>query len=176
MRILITLTVVLLAALPLTAQSYIVGANIGVGTMEDIDENRHNFDTREFMAGWFTEDDTILNLRLGQVEEGSDVSDASPELDYFAVTVDYLFYDKVFTTGFFLGPAYYDGEVSYAVEGESGRTIEDENLVGAIGGIETFFPLSRRLELFFQVSGHYLPLEREAEILLGFSGGLTYTF
>lgn len=173
----ITVTLLFLTlAIPLTAQSYILGGSIGVGTVEKLEESRNNLDVKEFLAGWFLEDDTILTLRLGSLEPGSDKDDVSLDFNYYAVTVDYLFYDRMFATGFFAGPAYYDGDVYRRDPSSDSETVTGESEFGATAGVESMIPLSQRIHLLLQLSGHYLPFEEDSELALGITGGLSIQF
>lgn len=185
MRIKIWILALLLAAFPLFSQNYRLGGALGVGsnvTDSDAGLSDSNFEPRELHFGWYKTSDTILTFRAGQLEPGSDISMGTPDFTYYALTVDYLFYDEMFSTGFYLGPAYYDGEVSWKIDsgdvgtGENQFELSEESQLGVTGGVETFIPVLKHLDLFLTLSAHYIPLDREHQIYAGVLGGLSIKF
>jgi len=169
---------VLLTTLPLAAQTYVVGGTMGVASnaTESINPGDHNFDTREFHFGWFMEDDTLLVFRYGQIENAGDYGSVGLDFDYYAFTVDYIFVEKFFTSGVYLGPAYYDGTGYWALPWQETPVEKEESKIGATAGIESFIPLSTRVDLTFQISAHYLPLEEEDQVTVGILGGFSFKF
>ena len=143
------------------AQNYTLGGMYAIGSVSTEEKNveKQDLEFLEAFAGMFLDESTILQVRAGRM----DPRKAEPvqlDLDYAAFTVSYMFDTALGQQGFYLGPSYYTGDlISNALQPEGEPVRESVDKLGATGGIEGFFPLTQTLQIYGQVSGHYIPIE-----------------
>ena len=132
-----------------------LGSNVSSG--EQVDKQDLKF--REFFAGLFIEETTVLQLRVGKMQPRK-ISDTQLDLNYVGVTVSYLFDTSIGQEGFFAGPSYYTGHLIYpdVTQPDQPPLRVSVSKIGAMGGVEGFFPITNTFRIYGQIAGHYIPV------------------
>ena len=161
------------------AEPYVMSFSVlgGIGGPLDADEPDPGMSQRslELQLGLVTEPRTLLNLRLGRIDFGSD--DAlggflDPQLEYATIAGEYRFYKNWYDSGIFLGLGGY--RLTGIVGGPAGRE-DDETAIGLTGGVTGEFEITRHFALLGQISGHYVDLD-ESPIFATAMGGVSLRF
>jgi len=143
------------------AQNFSVGGLAAIGSNvthgEQVDKEDLKF--REFFVGLFIEENSLLQVRIGKMEPRK-ASDTQLNLDYVGLTVSYLFDTTMGQEGFFAGPSYYSGHLIYpnATQPDQPPAMVSVSKIGAMGGVEGFFPISGTFNVYGQIAGHYIPV------------------
>ena len=166
-RWLLLASLLLLPALA-AAQPFQFGINLGVA---DPQEDGFDFDMndsfREVYFGARIDENSYFNVKLGQI-----ATDVSPidetqdgDLDYVQGLVEYQFDEIWGSSALFLGPGLYRAKL-----GE-----EDDTQVGVAGGVNTTFPLTRRMGLQLELAYHWVNFEEETQFITA-GVGLKFAF
>jgi len=120
-----------------------------------------------------TEPATQVGLRIGRINldkqsQFGSLHDAG--LTYATIGGEYRFRESYYESGLFLGLGAYRLNGTRA-DGRSG----DQTSVGLTGGVTGEIPLTSRLGVLLELSGHYVNL-REAKLYGIAHGGLTFHF
>ena len=124
----------------------------------------------ELQVGLVTEPRTLLQVRLGRIDFGSDDQLGGfldPQLEYATISGEYRFYKNWYDSGIFLGLGGY--RLSGIVGGPSGAE-DDDTAIGITGGVTGEFELTRHFALLGQISAHYVDLDESPLFANGLAG------
>jgi hypothetical protein len=170
----VALTVGLAASPARAVEPYLVTVGLlgGVGGPLDADDPDPGTTqpALELQVGYITEPRTILALRVGRLDFGSDDqlgNTFDPQLSYITLAGEYRLYRNWYDSGLFLGLG------NYRLTGEdaAGRD-RHESSWGVIGGATAEFEMARHVSLLTQLTGHYADVEGAqlfATVMAGFN-------
>lgn len=142
---------------------YTVGLMAGLGGSN---ENDPNTDLKNFsFQALFTmkiDSGTVWGVRVGRLDLDTEIDALDSELSYLTVAGEYLYHDRGFESGLYLGLGFYD----YA----GGPALEDETSIGLAVGVTGELDLNDRFSVLFELSGHYAGLDRSQFLLMGHVG------
>ncbi len=145
------------------AHTFNVGLMAGLGGAS---EDNPDFDLTNFswqaLFSMRIEPNTLWGVRVGQVDLDSDVDTFDSELTYLTVSGEYLFADRFYDSGLYLGLGFYDFS--------GGPVLGDDSALGAVLGVTGDFELSQRFNLLAEVSVHYADLDVTQFFLIGHVG------
>ena len=151
------------ASLAQSAHTYTVGLAAGLdGSSEDeLDFDLTNFSWQAIFS-MRIEPSTQWGVRVGQVDLDSGVDVFDSELNYLTLSGEYLFADRFYESGLYLGLGYYD----FA----GGPALGDDNALGGVVGVTAGFELTPRFSLQTELSVHYADLDHAQFFVLGHVG------
>jgi len=144
------------------SQDFILGGMCGIGSTvaEEANVDKQDLKLTEVFVAIFTEESTLLQLRAGRIK--TRIADPTQmDLNYVSFTVNYLFDNPLGQYGLFAGPAYYTGKISYPnpIQPNTEPIQQEGHKLGAMAGVEGFFPLNQTFQIYSQISWHYIPLQ-----------------
>ncbi len=161
------------------SQNLQIGGALGIGSSVDGSTEVEKTDLKEKSFYLFVnlEEDTFLQFRGGTLKTRKENLPKSYDLNYYGLTVTYTFDTPVGNAGFFGGITYYDGKIEMVItqgDNQVVRRIEVGEL-GAMAGMETFIPLTKRFSIYLDLELHYIP-EEGSDFALNFQGGFLIKF
>ncbi len=166
---LVTLLGLLLAVLwPVASQAqnthtFRVGLMAGLGgaSEDELDYDLTNFSWQAVFS-MRIEPSTLWGVRVGQVDldSGADIFDS--ELNYLTLTGEYLYADRFYESGLYLGLGFYDFD--------GGPALSSDNALGVVVGVTGSFELAKRFDLLTELSIHYADLNATQFFILGHVG------
>lgn len=145
--------------------TYSVGLMAGLGgTFEDTPD--FGFDNFGWQA-FFTmkiETSTRWGVRAGEL--GLDAGALEADLRYVTLSGEYLFADRWFESGLYIGLGAYDVDAPL---------LGDDSSLGLVVGVTADFALAGRFSLLLELSGHYADLDAAQIFVMG-HGGVAYRF
>ncbi len=151
------------------AQPYQFGVLAGGGrSMEEGFKFEFDEGVREVFFGTRIDVDTMFNVKLGQTDTptgpaGEPVDDG--KIDYVLGQVEYEFDEVWGSSAIFAGPGVYRLRAG---------DLEETN-IGAVAGINTGFPVTRRMSLMVELAYHWVNFE-ESYTFLTATGGVRFAF
>lgn len=145
------------------ADSFTVGLMAGLGGSAE-NEPDTGFDN----LGWqalFTmklDNSTVWGVRAGVLKLDADGEDLDSDLTYLTLSGEYLYVEGGFQTGLYLGLGFYDLS--------GGDALGDDTSLGLVLGITGHVPVSERLSVLLELSGHYAALDQTQFLLMGHVG------
>ena len=142
---------------------YTVGLMAGIGgsTESDPDTGLDNFSWQALFA-MKLDLNTLWGVRLGQLDLESDADLPDGELSYLTLAGEYLFADRFYDSGIYLGLGFYDFD--------GGSVLGDDSSLGAVLGVTGDFELTDRFSLLLELSAHYADLDQAQFFLIGHVG------
>ena len=162
------LGLLVLALLPASSQAqsfkpYTVGLMAGVGgsTESEPDTGLGNFNWQAMFA-MKLDLNTLWGVRVGQLDLESDADLLDGDLTYLTLVGEYLFADRFYESGLYLGLGLYDFD--------GGPVWGNDSALGAVLGVTGDFELTERFSLLAEVSVHYADLDHTQFFLMGHVG------
>ena len=154
--------------------TYSVGVLGGIGgSFDSSPGDSYSNPSYQLNLSMVTETRTQVGLRLGKINLDKDpffgsLHDAG--LTYATISGEYRYQESYYESGLFIGLGAYRLSGTNAL----GRS-DDQTSVGLTAGVTGEIPVTRRLGILLEVSGHYVNL-REAKLYGIAHGGLTWHF
>lgn len=140
----------------------------------DTDGEDPGLDQTGFQLGfsWDTWDNTSVGVRVARVAFSDELVDDvfDPELTYVTVAGEYQFNESFYRSGLYLGLGLYQ------MEGLVGLETQDDSSLGFVLGATGDFPMTDRLSILVEISGHYADLELGAQFFGFLTAGLAFHF
>lgn len=116
---------------------------------------------------WRTQPRTAVAIRFGSIDLGADQvgSLTSPTFRYATIAGEYSFQELYYESGVFFGLGLY----------ELGNSVESEEGPGLTLGVSGDFPISKRLSVVIELSGHYADIDAASTYATAHAG-LAYQF
>ncbi|HKB78831.1 MAG TPA: hypothetical protein VKH35_03865 [Thermoanaerobaculia bacterium] len=197
----LTLTLVLLAAMPLAAQNtsefgLMIGGSkrlisrsdqaAGIGVSDNF---RFSNSDREAFYGVQVDPGTFFKVQIGQIEGPLAFQYTTPEgatartdirkgtLEHVSGTIDYRFSEAFGSTGLFAGVGLYrqHGSVTDTAVPDAQRGNESETNYGFVGGVNADFPITRRTGFIAELAYHWVNFHYKVRYLT-LGGGLRFSF
>ncbi|MEJ5165655.1 MAG: hypothetical protein WHV67_01355 [Thermoanaerobaculia bacterium] len=161
------------------SQNLQIGGALGIGNsvLRPHDEEKRDLRSLGFYLFTNLEEDTLLQLRGGKIETRKEEEGYKFDLKYYGLTVSYLFDTQIGEAGFFGGISYYNGTNQKIITQGENQFIQeiDVDKIGAMAGLETYIPMTKRISLYLDVELHYIPI-KDAVFALNLQGGITIKF
>lgn len=161
------------------SQNLQIGGALGIGNsvLRPHDEEKRDLKSLNLYLFTNLEEDTLLQLRGGKIETRKEEEDYKFNLNYYGLTVSYLFDTQIGNAGFFGGISYYNGTNERMITEGENQVIQkiDVDKIGAMAGLETYIPMTRRISLYLDLELHYIPI-KDAVFALNLQGGITIKF
>ena len=164
MTLLLAAAGVALAAGPASAQApsggrlledFAISFMGGIGGSVDEDEPGYDNTTLQLGGSFSTDKNTVVGLRLGRIEFGSDerLGDLfDVQVTYVTLAGEYRFSESYYESGLFFGLGFYDIEGTRVFTGK-----ESEIRLGITGGATGDFDVTERLAVVAELVGHVVP-------------------
>lgn len=151
------------AGLAQGAGLYTVGLMGGLGGSNEDDPDT-DFGNFAFQAQFTTKIDniTLWGVRVGRLDLDTDIDALDSEVSYLTLAGEYIFNDKGFESGLYLGLGVYDYD--------GGAILEDETALGLVVGVTGELDINERFGVLLELSGHYADLDRTQFLLMGHVG------
>lgn len=160
-------------------QNLQIGGALGIGNSVLRPHDEEKRDLKSFGLYLFTnlEEDTLLQLRGGKIETRKEEEGYKFNLKYYGLTVSYLFDTQIGNAGFFGGISYYNGTNQKIITQGENQFVQDIDVdkIGAMAGLETYIPMTKRISLYLDLELHYIPI-KDAVFALNLQGGITVKF
>ncbi len=161
------------------SQNLQIGGALGIGSSVNGSTEVEKTDLKEKSFYLFVnlEEDTFLQFRGGNLETRKENLNKSYDLDYYGLTVTYTFDTPVGNAGFFGGITYYKGTIEMILVQGNNQVIRriDVGELGAMAGMETYIPLTKKFSFYLDLELHYIPVEG-SDFSLNLQGGLLIKF
>lgn len=161
------------------SQNLQFGGALGIGNsiLRPHDEEKRDLKSLGIYLFTNLEEDTLLQLRGGKIETRKEEEGYKFNLNYYGLTVSYLFDTQIGEAGFFGGISYYNGTNQKIITQGENQFVQDIDVdkIGAMAGLETYIPMTRRISLYLDVELHYIPI-KDAVFALNLQGGITIKF
>lgn len=161
------------------SQNLQIGASAGIGTTTNGGVEAEKTDLKINSLFLFTnlEEDTLFQFRGGKIKTRKEKEPVQSDLNYYGITVSYLFDTAFGNTGFFGGITYYDGKREKMVlkDDEFLKIEEEIGKIGAMAGYELLIPLTRKFNGYMEIELHYIPVKDEF-FTLNLQGGILIRF
>jgi len=155
------------------------GGSLGIGNsvLRPHDEEKRDLKSLGIYLFTNLEEDTLLQLRGGKIETRREKEGYRFDLNYYALTVSYLFNTQIGDAGFFGGISYYNGENERIITHGENQAIQkiDVDKIGAEAGLETYIPLTKRTSIYLNAELHYIPI-KDAVFAFNLQGGILIKF
>ncbi len=167
-RLVILLGLLALTLWPASGQAqshfpYTVGLMAGLGGSTESDPDT-GFGNTSWQAQFAMKIDlnTQWGVRLGQLDLDADGDLFDGELGYLTLAGEYLFSERFYKSGVYLGLGLYDFD--------GARALEDDSSLGAVLGVTGDFELTARFSVLAELSVHYTDLDHSQFFLMGHVG------
>lgn len=161
------------------SQNLEFGGALGIGNsvLKPHDEEKRDLKSLNFYLFTNLEEDTLLQARGGKIETRKEDEGYRFDLKYFGLTVSYLFETQIGEAGFFGGISYYNGENERILTNDGNQIVQkiDVDKIGAMAGLETYIPVTKRTLFYLDVELHYIPIE-DTVYALNLQGGILVRF
>ena len=161
------------------AQNLQFGGAFGIGNsiIQPHDEEKRDLKSLGLYLFTNLEEDTLLQLRGGNIQTRKEKEGYKFDLKYYGLTISYLFGTQIGDAGFFGGISYYTGmnEKSRIKDGDQVVQKIDVDKIGAMAGVETYIPFTRRISGYIDLELHYIPIE-DTVYALNIQGGILIKF
>jgi len=164
------LAVLALPTLPASAQAedlytYSVAALGGVGGSPDVNSANYGNSGYQINLGLVTEPRTVLGLRVGKLSLDRPAvfgTLTGADLSYATIGGEYRFRESYYDSGVYLALG------AYRLSGtDAFGASRDRTAAGASLGFTGEFPITRRLGVLVELSGHYADLRRDGVQFFG---------
>ncbi len=161
------------------SQNLQFGGAIGIGNsvLRPHDEEKRDLKSLGIYLFTNLEEDTLLQLRAGKIETRREKEDYRFDLNYYSLTISYLFDTQIGDAGFFGGISYYKGENEKTLILDENQVVQkiDVDKIGAMAGLETYIPITKRTSIYLNAELHYIPIE-DAVFAFNIQGGILIKF
>ena len=161
------------------SQNLQFGGSLGIGNsvLKPHDEEKRDLKSLGIYLFTNLEEDTLLQLRGGEIKTRKTEEGYRFNLNYYSLTVSYLFDTQIGEAGFFGGISYYKGENEKIIEENENQVVQkiDVDKIGAQAGLETYIPMTKRTSLYLNLELHYIPI-KDAVFALNIQGGILIRF
>lgn len=161
------------------AQNLQFGGALGIGNSIIQPHEKEKRDLKSLCLYLFTnlEEDTLLQLRGGKIETRKEKEGYKFDLKYYGLTVSYLFDTQLGDAGFFGGISYYTGMNERVIIKDGNQAFQkiDVDKIGAMAGLETYIPFTKKISGYLNLELHYIPIE-DTVFALNIQGGILVKF
>jgi hypothetical protein len=121
---------------------------------------------------WSTWDNTRVGVRAARLAFSDELVDDvfDPDLTFVTVAGEYHFNESFYRSGLYLGLGLYQ------MEGLVGAETQDDAAIGLVLGATGDFPMTERLSIIVEISGHYADLDLGARFFGFLTAGVAFHF
>ena len=161
------------------AQNLQFGGAFGIGNsiIQPHDEEKRDLKSLGLYLFTNLEEDTLLQIRGGKIETRKEKEGYRFDLKYYGLTVSYLFDTQIGDAGFFGGISYYNGMNKKVIIKDGNQAFQeiDVDKIGAMAGLETYIPFTKKIFGYLDLELHYIPIE-DTVYALNIQGGILIKF